>query len=138
MGLPSVSAVGGLIDDPSIQFSTAGKAWLRGRLACKDRVRGADGSWTDGDATFIDFVVFGRDAEHFADTASKGDTVMLSGRLQQQSWDDKETGAKRTSYRIVVDEIGVSNKWSAWSKKDGPSRTSAPAENPWGSDEPPF
>lgn len=40
----------------------------------------------------------------------KGVRVMVSGRLAQRSWDDKETGEKRSVFEIVADEIAVSTR----------------------------
>lgn len=115
MALATITGEFGLVTDPELKFSNAGKAWVKFRGVTKERVRSAEGTWTDGRTTFIDVVAFGKEAENLVESASKGDTVMVSGKLEQREWTDDD-GAKRTSYRIVADEIGMSLKW-------GPART---------------
>jgi single-strand DNA-binding protein len=50
-------------------------------------------------------------AEHLADSLSKGDRVMVTGRLRQRSWETPE-GDKRSVAEIEADEVGASLKWA--------------------------
>jgi single-strand DNA-binding protein len=50
-------------------------------------------------------------AEHLADSLSKGDRVMVTGRLRQRSWETPE-GDKRAATEIEADEVGASLKWA--------------------------
>jgi single-strand DNA-binding protein len=50
-------------------------------------------------------------AEHLADSLSKGDRVMVTGRLRQRSWETPE-GDKRSVTEIEADEVGASLKWA--------------------------
>ena len=52
-----------------------------------------------------------RPAEHLADSLSKGDRVMIIGRLRQRSWETPE-GDKRSVTEIEADEVGASLKWA--------------------------
>ena len=115
MALATITGEFGIVADPELKFSSSGMAWVKFRGVTKERVRSADGTWTDGRTTFIDIVAFGKEAENLTESASKGDTVILSGKLEQDNWTDSE-GNKRNGYRIVADEIGISLKW-------GPART---------------
>lgn len=146
MPLPVVTGEFGVVADPEVQFSTQGKAWMKIRCVAKDRVRDSNGTWADGDPTFIDVVVFGKTAENLTDSIAKGDGLIIIGKLQQQEWTDKETQAKRIGYRIVADEIGVSVKWNPaktprYIEINGDAAGQKPAgaaDDPWASDEPPF
>ena len=50
-------------------------------------------------------------AEHLADSLSKGDRVMVTGRLRQRSWETPE-GDKRSVTELEADEVGASLKWA--------------------------
>lgn len=110
--LGTVTIEGGLVRQPEVRFGTTGKAWAKCRIASKDRVRGADGGWTDGETTFIDVVVFGRQAENLVESATVGDTIVVHGKLRSSEWETPE-GEKRTSYEVVADIVGVSLLWEA-------------------------
>lgn len=107
MSLPRVNGQFGIVADPDVKFSDAGKCWVKLRCVAKKRIRDKDGQWTDGDPTFIDVVCFGKPAEHLVDSVAKGDTILVTGDLEQQNWKDKD-GNDRSGFRIVADEIGVS------------------------------
>jgi single-strand DNA-binding protein len=62
-----------------------------------------DGEWRDGDTSFLKVNVWRSQAEHLADSLSKGDRVMVTGRLRQRSWETPE-GDKRS--------VGASLKWA--------------------------
>jgi single-strand DNA-binding protein len=137
-GLPRVCGTFGVVMDPAVRFSEKGNCILSLRLIAKKRVRDSNGNWTDGPTPlFIDCTVFGKQAEHLADSVAKGDSVILEGTLEQQEWDDRETGEKRSKVCIIADEIGVSTQW-------GPAKSARVLEESGvggdaaGSDEPPF
>jgi single-strand DNA-binding protein len=116
MPLSVVNGEFGIVSDPEIRFSTKGTAWAKVRGVSKDRTRDAAGNWTDSDPTFIDIIVFGKPAEHLIESVVKGDTILISGKLSQKEWEDKE-GNKQTTYQITAENIGVSLRW-------GPAKTS--------------
>jgi single stranded DNA-binding protein len=70
-----------------------------------------DGEWRDGDTSFLRVNVWRGQAEHLADSLSKGDRVTVTGRLRQRSWETPE-GDKRSVTEIEADEIGASLKWA--------------------------
>lgn len=110
MALPMAYGEYGIVKEPDMRFSNSGKAWLTVRCVAKDRKQ-ENGSWVDGDPTFIDIVVFGKQAENLYESAGKGDTIMVSGKLVQKQWEDNE-GNKRSSYQITADQVGVSLRWA--------------------------
>jgi single-strand DNA-binding protein len=111
-GLPKVHGEFGVVMDPAVRFAESGNCILSLRLIAKKRVRDSNGNWTDGATPlFIDCTVFGKTAEHLADSIGKGDSVVVDGVLEQQEWADKETGEKRSKVCIIADEVGVSTKW---------------------------
>lgn len=141
--LPHVSMECAVVEEPSLRFSAGGKAWLRLRVVAKDRVRGANGAWEDGDACFIGIVAFGKVAENITETVTKGTSLVVEGRLKMNQWTD-ESGTKRTDYEVVADQVGISLKWKAYREFDVSSPASGSTQDdPWAStpvahDEPPF
>jgi single stranded DNA-binding protein len=61
--------------------------------------------------SFLRVNVWRGQAEHLADSLSKGDRVMVTGRLRQRSWETSE-GDKRSVTEIEADEVGASLKWA--------------------------
>lgn len=117
MALANVIGEFGIVSAPEIKFSTNGKAWASFRAVTKERVRGADGGWTDGERTFIDIVCFGNEAQNLVESANVGDTLLVIGKLQQREWTDDE-GSKRVQYKVVADMLGMSLKWGPIGSKN--------------------
>jgi single-strand DNA-binding protein len=80
------------------------------RVAVTQRIQ-QDGQWRDGDTSFYRITAWRGLAEHLADSLSKGDRVMVTGRLRQRSWETPE-GDKRSVTEIEADEVGASLKWA--------------------------
>ena len=78
--------VGNLVDDPELRFTSNGIAVANLRVAVTQRIQ-QDGEWRDGDTSFLKVNVWRGQAEHLADSLSKGDRVMVTGRLRQRSWE---------------------------------------------------
>jgi single stranded DNA-binding protein len=87
------------VEDPELRFTASGIAVANLRVAVTRRIQ-QDGEWRDGDTSFLKVNVWRGQAEHLADSLSKGDRVMVTGRLRQRTWETPE-GEKRS-----VAEIG--------------------------------
>lgn len=57
------------------------------------------------EVTFVDVTLWGRQAEVAAKYLSKGSRVMIEGRLQLDTWDDKDSGQKRSKLRVVGENM---------------------------------
>jgi single-strand DNA-binding protein len=79
-------------------------------VAVTQRVQ-QDGQWRDGDTSFFKVNVWRGQAEHLADSLTKGDRVMVTGRLRQRSWETPE-GDKRSVTELEADEVGASLRWA--------------------------
>lgn len=117
MALPQISGEFGLVADPEAKFSQKGNLWVRMRVVAKDRKRDANGQWTDGDPLFLDAVAFGTVAENIVESASKGSSMVLTGKLAMNEW-TTDDGQKRQSYQIQVDSVGLSLRWKAATVRD--------------------
>ena len=102
--------VGNLVDDPELRFANSGIAVANLRVAVTQRIQ-QDGGWRDGDTSFLRVNVWRGQAEHLADSLSKGDRVMVTGRLRQRSWETPE-GDQRSVTEVEADEVGASLKWA--------------------------
>jgi single-strand DNA-binding protein len=108
--LAQVTGEFGVIFDPEMKFSDKGNAWLKIRGKNADQVRDSNGQWADGKPCFIDILVMGKQAEHLYDSIKKGDTIIVTGKLEYSEWEDN-TGTKRSAHRILANQVGVSVRW---------------------------
>jgi len=114
------SIVGNLVEDPELRFTNNGTAVANLRVAVTQRIQ-QDGQWRDGDTSFFKVNVWRGQAEHLADSLSKGDRVMVTGRLRQRTWETPE-GDKRSVAEIEADEVGASLKFATAKVERAPSR----------------
>ena len=101
---------GNLVEDPEIRYTNTGTAVTNLRVAVTQRVQ-QDGQWRDGDTSFFKVNVWRGQAENLAESLTKGDRVMVTGRLRQRSWDTSD-GDKRSVTELEADEVGASLKWA--------------------------
>ena len=77
---------GNLVDTPELRFTNTGTPITNLRVAVTQRIQ-QDGEWRDGDTSFFKVNVWRGQAENLADSLTKGDRVMVTGRLRQRSWE---------------------------------------------------
>lgn len=102
--LNKVMLIGNLTRDPELRYTPSGKAVSDISLAI-NRVWNNDQGQKQEDTTFVDVTLWGRQAELAQQFLAKGRGVYIEGRLQMDSWDDKETGKKRSRLKIVGDNL---------------------------------
>src|SRR6202000_453057 len=107
-GETTITVIGNLVDDPELRFTPSGAAVAKFRIASTPRTLDrATNEWKDGDSLFLTCNVWRQAAENVAQSLSKGNRWIVSGRLRQRSYETRE-GEKRTVYEIEVDELGPS------------------------------
>jgi single-strand DNA-binding protein len=99
----SVSFAGNLTDDPELRHTDSGIARAMFRVAVSGR--------REQEASFFTVVVWRDQAEHAAESLSKGSRVVVVGRLQQRAW-TAEDGSTRQVVEVVADELGPSLRWA--------------------------
>ena len=102
--------IGNLVEDPEVRFTNTGTAVANLRVAVPQRMQQA-AQWRDGDTSFLKVNVWRGQAEHLAESLTKGDRVMVTGRLRQRSWETPD-GEKRSVTELEADEVGASLKWA--------------------------
>jgi len=140
--------IGNLVDDPELRFTPSGVAMAKIRMAVNRRWRGQDGEWQEN-TSFFTGTIWREQAEQAAESLQKGARVIVTGRLEQRTWEN-EQGEKRSVVEVQVDEIGPSLRWATASvnktqRQDnwGDNKSSADANAPsarddYGPDEAPF
>src|SRR3954471_21614445 len=112
-GETQITVIGNLTGDPELRFLPNGTAMVKFPIASTPRTLDREsGQWKDGDPLFLTCTAWRDLAEHIAESLAKGTRVILSGRLRLSRWEDKETGEKRSSYGLDVDEVGPSLKFA--------------------------
>ena len=106
----NVTLIGNLVDDPELRFTPSGVALAKVRFAVNRRWRGQDGEWQE-DTSFFTGTVWREQAEQVAESLQKGTRVIVTGRLEQRSW-ETDQGDKRSVVEIQIDEIGPSLRWA--------------------------
>ncbi len=106
----SVTLIGNLVDDPELRFTPSGVAMAKIRMAVNRRWRGQDGEWQEN-TSFFGGTVWREQAEQVAESLQKGMRIIVSGRLEQRSW-ETEQGDKRSIVEIQIDEVGPSLRWA--------------------------
>ena len=107
----TVTLVGNVTDDPELRFTPSGAAVANFTVAVNRRYKNADGQWEDKLDGFFRCNCWRDMAEHVAESLTKGTRIVVTGRLQQRSWEDQE-GGKRSAFEIQVDEVGPSLRWA--------------------------
>lgn len=103
-GFNKVILMGNLTRDPETRTTPSGQSVTQFGLAVNRTWKGSDGQQQEA-VSFIDCVAWGKAGEIIAQYLSKGRAVLVSGRLDQRSWEDKETGGKRSKVEVVVEDF---------------------------------
>lgn len=96
-----VILVGNLTRDPEVKYTSGGTAVTEIGLAINRYWTDKQTSEKKEETTFVDVTLWGRQAELAGEYLSKGRPVLIEGRLQLDTWDDKTTGQKRSRLRVV-------------------------------------
>lgn len=143
MALPVVTMECRAVADPELRFSPSGVAVGSLRVVASSRKKGEDGQWTDDKTCFINVTCFKQYAENIVESVTKGDMLLVTGRLQEETWEDKDTQQKRSRHVIIADEVAIPMRFRTVKHGEGKVERAASNEN-WagqpqnGGDEPPF
>jgi single-strand DNA-binding protein len=99
-----VILLGNLTRDPEVRYTPKGTAVADLGLAV-NRTYTADNGEKREEVTFVDVTFWGRTAEVAGEYLKKGRPVFVEGRLQLDSWDDKQSGQKRTKLKVIGENM---------------------------------
>ena len=102
--LNKVMLMGNLTRDVEMTYTPKGMAIGKFGLAVNRKYKTESGEQKD-ETTFVDITLFGRTAEIASQYLSKGKPAFIEGRLQLDTWDDKQSGQKRSKLYVVGDAM---------------------------------
>src|SRR5271155_2906048 len=100
-----VILLGNLTRDPQVRYTPGGTAVAELGLAINRTWFDQKTNSRRDETTFVDVTLWGRQAEVAGEYLSKGRQVLIEGRLQLDTWDDKESGQKRSKLRVVGESM---------------------------------
>ena len=103
-GFSKAIITGNLTRDPELRTTPNGATVCSFSVAVNRVYRDASGEQKE-DVSFIDCSAWGKLGEMISQYAKKGTGVLVSGRLDQRSWEDKNGGGKRSRVEIVVEDF---------------------------------
>jgi single-strand DNA-binding protein len=130
-----VILLGNLTRDPEVRYTPKGTAVTDLGLAV-NRTYTADNGEKREEVTFVDVTFWGRTAEVAGEYLKKGRPVFIEGRLQLDSWDDKQSGQKRTKLKVIGENMQMlgaprgGGGGGGDEESTGASRSSRPAPPP--------
>lgn len=105
-----VTVTGNLTSDIDLKVTKSGDPVASFSIAWNKRSQ-KDGEWTET-PNFFDVTVWGPLAENCAKSFRKGSRVIVVGRLEQNRWEDRESGQQRSKVVLVADDVGGSARWA--------------------------
>ncbi len=107
----TITVIGNITRDPELRFTPTGQATTSFGVAVNRRWQNRQTQEWEESTSFFDVVCWQSLADNVADSLAKGSRVIVTGRLEQRSWETQE-GEKRSKVEIVADEVGPSLRWA--------------------------
>lgn len=107
----NVTVVGNVTRDPELRFTANGQAVASFGVAVNRRWQNRSTQEWEEAVSFFDIKCWAQLGENAVESISKGTRVIVTGRLEQSSYETRE-GEKRSKVEIVADEIGPSLRWA--------------------------
>ncbi len=128
----NISISGNMTRDPELRFTPTGQANASFGLAVNRRWQNRQTNEWEEATSFFDVICWGTLAENVAQSCSRGTRVVVSGRLDQRSWENQE-GEKRSKVEINADEVAPSLRWATVkiekNERRSPDGSAAPARD---------
>jgi len=107
----TITVVGNITRDPELKFLNSGQAAVRLSVAVNRRWQNRQTQEWEERVSYFEVTGYGSMAENAANSLTKGNRVIVSGRLEQRSW-ETENGDKRSIVEINADEIAPSLRFA--------------------------
>ena len=107
----NITLVGNLTRDPELRFTPSGQARAQLGIAVNRRWQNRQTSEWEEKVSFFNVVCWREMAENAAASLGKGTRVVVTGRLEQRSYETQD-GEKRSVVEVIADEIGPSLRWA--------------------------
>lgn len=135
----TITIVGNCTRDPELRFTSSGQALCSFGVAVNRRWQNKQTQEWEEQVSFFDVTCWQTLAENVAESIVKGARVIVTGRLDQRSW-ETDAGEKRSKVEIVADEVGPSLRYATASvtKVERSEGGAAPKASGYAPDEEPF
>ena len=107
----TVTLTGNTTKSPEIRYTPGGQSVATFGLAVNRRWRNKQTDEWEEQTSFFDVKAWGQLAENIAESIPKGTRVIVTGRLEQRSW-ETDNGEKRSKVEVVADEVAPSLRWA--------------------------
>lgn len=130
MSIP-VTLVGNLVKDPELRFTPSGDAVASFTVAVSKRVRDTAGNWTEGPTSYVRCSIWRQQAEHLAESLTKGSRVVVVGEMRQREYEDR-SGEKRSSWECEAQEVSASLRFATvQATRDAKGSPQRQNDDPW-------
>lgn len=106
-----VTLVGNLTRDPEMRYTPSGAAVVTFGVAVNRKWQNRQTQQWEESTSFFNVTAWRDLAQNVAESVVKGSRVIVVGRLEQRSWEDKD-GSKRSVVEVQADEVGPSLRWA--------------------------
>lgn len=103
-GFSKAIIAGNITRDPEMRTTGSGSQVCSFAIAVNRSFKDSSGNQQD-QVSYLDCVAWGKSAEIICQYVHKGSALLVSGRLEQRSWEDKNSGQKRSRTEIVVEDF---------------------------------
>ena len=108
MAFSKVVILGNITRDPELKTTPNGSNLANFTVAINRNYTSQSGE-NQTETSFVDCVAWGKTGETIAKYFQKGRQILVSGRLNQRTWQDKDTGRNRSALDVVVEEFSFVN-----------------------------
>jgi len=133
-----VILVGNVTRDVEVRYTPSGSAVADVGMAVNRTWFDKNANEKKEEVTFIDVTLWGRAAEVAGEYLSKGKPVLIEGRLTLDTWEDKETGKKRSKLKVTGEKMTMLGGAGASAPRGEESQDAPEYGAPPPSDEVPF
>lgn len=103
-GFSKAIIAGNITRDPEMRTTTGGSQVCSFAIAVNRSYKDSSGNQQD-QVSYLDCVAWGKSAEVICQYVHKGSALLVSGRLEQRSWEDKNSGQRRSRTEVVVEDF---------------------------------
>ena len=122
----TVTLVGNVTRDPELRYTPSGQTVATFGLAVNRRWQNRQNNEWEEQVSFFDVKCWAQMAENVAESVPRGTRVLVTGRLEQRSW-ETDNGEKRSKVEVVADEVAPSLRWATAQVQKIDRRDGAPA-----------
>lgn len=127
--LNKVLIMGALTRDPEVKYTPKGTALCQIGVAVNHTYKTADGEKRE-EVTFVDVEAWGKTAEVIGEHFRKGKPIFVEGRLKLDTWDDKQTGQKRSKMKVIMESFQFLGDKGSGQASAAPPRSAPPNRAP--------